>query len=407
MKRKRENPLYFDVNATTPLAPSVLDAIQSNLRDAWGNPSSSHVYGKRARDVINQSRVAVARMIGLDKEGDEGQVLFMSGGTEANNMVFHSIVEDAKGCEPPHVIISSIEHDSIVLPAKHLEKEGKITLTIIPPNAYGFVDPLELQRRLTPKTKLVSIMMANNETGIIQPIEEIRDTIRKYEQEHNLRIYFHTDAAQVIGKIPVNASKLGVDYLTIVGHKFYAPRIGSLFVKNLGKPEGAPLHPQLFGGGQEGKFRRTENTGMIAGLGEAARLITSSLETYFENMRKARDHFQEMLIKEFGEDNVHFNGNHPGKNQRIPNTCNFSLIGEGLEGWRILSKVELFVASLGAACHSDQGHRASPILLASGVKESVAKNAIRFSVGRDTTLNDVEDAIKEIARVVSELKSTK
>ncbi|KAK7888615.1 hypothetical protein WMY93_024175 [Mugilogobius chulae] len=215
------------------------------------------------------------------------------------------------------------------------------------------------------------------------------------------RILLHTDAAQALGKIPVNAPALGVDYLTIVGHKFYAPRIGALYVNSPGTK--TPLYPLLFGGGQERNFRPgTENTPMIAGLGKAADLVTSNLSEYESHMRRVRNYLESRLKFVFN-DKIHFNSHFPGS-EILPNTCNVSILGPNLPGWKVLSWCERLLASVGAACHSDKGHRPSHILLNCGISEKVAANALRLSVGRDTTEDDVEVVVEDLRTAVSVLE---
>ena len=236
-------------------------------------------------------------------------------------------------------------------------------------------------------------------------MDEIAGSLREAEKALGTRIFLHTDAAQALGKVSVSAQTLGVDYLTIVGHKFYGPRIGALYVRALGKPGSPPLRPMLFGGGQERNYRPgTENTPMIAGLGEAARLVTANLALSSSSMRIARDHFESLLSTEFGEAGVAFNGRVKGSH-RLPNTSNFSVLGGNREGWRVLKASRRFVASLGAACHSDHVNKPSHILLQSGVTVEVAKNAVRFSLGRATTIEEVEEAAREIIAVVRAMET--
>lgn len=288
--------IYLDYNATTPLAPSVLKSIHETLRDAWGNPSSSHEAGKKAKDVITCARTRVAKMIGAQQT----DIIFTSGGTEANNTVFSSVVEyynkfivnknDPNIPQIPHIITSNIEHDSIVLAVGHLVGSGHCEEMVVKASpSSGMVEVGSIVQEIRPNTCVVSIMMANNETGVIQPVKAIVEEIRKLDKERAEKgypkIFIHTDAAQTIGKIKVNVSDLGVDYLTIVGHKVYGPRIGALFVRS--PCDETPLFPMFFGGSQERGYRPgTENTGMIAGLGEAAHLVVNHLEEYSSHMKK-------------------------------------------------------------------------------------------------------------------------
>ncbi|TVK90606.1 Kinesin-like protein KIF1B [Bagarius yarrelli] len=261
--------IYMDNNATTPVDPEVVSVVTEALNEAWGNPSSMYLPGLKAKDMINQSRESVARMIG----GKATDIIFTSGGTEANNMVFHSVIEHfwkssmSAECVHvdknhlnstgilPHIITSNVEHDSVKLVVEHLVKMGKADVTFIPVSKLtGRVEVEDVMAALRPSTCLVSVMLANNETGVIMPIREICQKVKTAKRSSSSpRILLHTDAAQAIGKIHVDAQELGVDFLTIVGHKFYAPRIGALFVKGPGTM--TPLYPLLFGGGQERNFR--------------------------------------------------------------------------------------------------------------------------------------------------------
>ncbi|XP_077390222.1 selenocysteine lyase [Festucalex cinctus] len=407
---KSHDSIYMDYNATTPVAPEVIQATYEAMRDAWGNPSSSYVAGMKAKAIIAQSRENLARMVG----GNSRDIIFTSGGTEANNMVLHTAVEyfrrhhgDAKEGDDgslPHIITSDVEHDSVKLVAEHLKKEGKADCTFVPVSkTTGRVEADDVVAAVRPNTCLVSVMLANNETGIIMPVHEISQRVRSLKQEgdERARVFIHTDAAQALGKIPVDVKDLGVDYLTIVGHKFYGPRIGALFANGLGVK--TPLIPMLFGGGQERNFRPgTENTPMIAGLGKAAELVTAHLSDYESHMQHVRAYLEERLKAVF-KDKLHFN-NHFQGSDRLPNTCNVSILGPGLQGWRVLSHCKKLLASVGAACHSDHGDRPSPILLSCGVAPEVASNALRLSVGRSTSREDVDAAVEDLQEAVELLE---
>nr|XP_057928804.1 selenocysteine lyase isoform X2 [Doryrhamphus excisus] len=334
--------IYMDYNATTPLEPEVVQAISEALQDAWGNPSSSYQAGIKAKAIISQSRENVARMVG----GKAEDIIFTSGGTEANNMVLHTALEHFRrhsNGKLPHIITSNVEHDSIKLVAEHLQRDGKVDVTFVPVSTVtGQVEVSDVLAAVRPGTCLVTIMLANNETGVIMPVREVCQRVKSLnKQSQRLRILLHTDAAQALGKIQVDVRDLGVDYLTIVGHKFYAPRIGALFVNGPGVT--TPLYPMLFGGGQERNFRPgTENTPMIAGL-----------------------------------------------------------------GWRVLSHCKKLQASVGAACHSDRGDRPSHILLSCGVCPEVAANSLRLSVGRRTCKTHVDEVVEDLKNAVELLEQTK
>uniref|UniRef100_A0A803W3X9 Selenocysteine lyase n=1 Tax=Ficedula albicollis TaxID=59894 RepID=A0A803W3X9_FICAL len=270
--------VYLDYNATTPLAPEVAQAVWDAMCQAWGNPSSSHPAGRKAKELISSARESLARMLG----GRPEDIIFTSGGTEANNMVIHTACRhfhesqhrrgDSQGT--PHIVTSSVEHDSIRLPLEQLGREGLAEATFVPVSPRsGQAEVDDVLAAIQPNTCLVSLMLANNETGVIMPVAELSQRVRVLNQrraaESQPRILVHTDAAQMIGKGRVDVQELGVDYLTIVGHKFHGPRIGALYTRSPGTA--TPLHPMLFGGGQERSFRPgTENTPMIAGLGQVS-----------------------------------------------------------------------------------------------------------------------------------------
>uniref|UniRef100_A0A7N6BBA8 Selenocysteine lyase n=1 Tax=Anabas testudineus TaxID=64144 RepID=A0A7N6BBA8_ANATE len=391
--------IYMDYNATTSLEPEVIDAITEALRDAWGNPSSNYIAGAKAKSIINQSRENVARMVG----GKAEDIIFTSGGTEANNLVLHTAVEHFRrncraaeqgeghqnGCTGlPHIITSNVEHDSVKLAAEHLQREGKADVTFVPVSKVtARVEVEDIIAMVRPNTCLVSIMLANNETGVIMPVQEICQRVKCLnKQREQLRILIHTDAAQALGKIRVDACELGVDYLTIVGHKFYGPRIGALYVSGPGTR--TPLYPMLFGGGQERNFRPgTENTQMIAGLGKVCFLLCILYGTV------------RFLFQATFKDRLHFNSHYPGSDI-LPNTCNVSILGPALQGWRVLSNCRRLLASVGAACHSDSGNRPSHILLNCGVPTEVAANALRLSMGRSTTKEDVDAVVEDLRETV-------
>ncbi|XP_034562583.1 selenocysteine lyase [Notolabrus celidotus] len=413
-----QDRIYMDYNATTPLEPEVIKAITEALEDAWGNPSSNHLAGAKAKAMISQSRESVARMVG----GRAEDIIFTSGGTEANNLVLNTAVEHfrrnyraaeqgeghhngASACIP-HIIISNVEHDSVKLVAENLQKNGKADVTFVPVSRVTARAEVEdIIAAVRPNTCLISVMLANNETGVIMPIQQICQRVKSLNKQHErFRILLHTDAAQALGKIRVDVCELGVDYLTIVGHKFYAPRIGALFVNGPGTR--TPLYPMFFGGGQERNFRPgTENTPMIAGLGKAAELVASNLSEYESHMQCIKLYLEQRLEAVFNE-KIRFNSHYPGSDI-LPNTCNMSILGPGLQGWKVLSNCERLLASVGAACHSDSGHRPSHILLSSGVPAEVAANALRLSVGRGTTNADVDAVVEDLRETVQLLEEAR
>ncbi|NXD16976.1 SCLY lyase, partial [Nothocercus nigrocapillus] len=370
--------------------------------------------GRRAKEIIGSARESLARMVG----GRPEDIVFTSGGTEANNMVIHSALRHFReswqqgragpgdGGAAPHFVTSSVEHDSVRLPLERLRKEGLAEATFVPVSARsGQAEVDDVLAAVRPTTCLVSIMLANNETGVIMPVSELSQRICGLNQRRAAaglpRILVHTDAAQMIGKGRVDVQELGVDYLTIVGHKFYGPRIGALYVRGPGTA--TPLHPMLFGGGQERSFRPgTENTPMIAGLGKAAELVIKNWEAYEAHMRDVRDYLEARLEASFGKQRIHLNSKFAGS-RRLCNTCNFSILGPGLQGRRVLSHCKTLLASVGAACHSEKGDRPSSILLSCGIPYDVAQNALRLSVGRDTTRADVDLVVQDLMQAVAQL----
>lgn len=406
--------IYLDYNATTPLEPEVVQVITDSLTEAWGNPSSSHDAGIKAKKVIDDARQNVAKMIGA-KPTD---IIFTSGGTEANNMILHTAIKyfstyhhicnghpgGDNQDKLPHIITSNLEHDSVKLVLEHLAEEGIASVTFVPASSLtGHVDVEDILSTVRPTTCMITIMLANNETGVLQPIKLISEKVKhlNLSRKQLPQILLHTDAAQAIGKIEVDVEDLGVDYLTIVGHKFYAPRIGAVYVRDLGSKD-IPLYPMLYGGGQERNIRPgTENTCMIAGLGKASELVAKHLQSYNSHMTSVRDYLENRLQETFG-DKVHFNGKF-SNSERLPNTCNVSILGHNLPGYKILSHCKVLQASIGAACHSQ--NRPSPILLAIGIPECTARNALRLSIGRETTLEDIDSVIKDLQQAIEVIES--
>ncbi|XP_051481941.1 selenocysteine lyase [Apus apus] len=405
-----EGAVYLDHNATTPLAPEVARAVQDALRQAWGNASSLHPAGRKAKELVGGARESLARMVG----GRPEDIIFTSGGTEANNMVIHTACRHFREGRAglggsrgtPHIVTSSVEHDSVRRPLEQLVKERRAEATFVPVSpGSGQAEVDDVLAAIQPTTCLVSIMLANNETGVIMPVAELSQHLRAVNQRRAgqglPRVLLHTDAAQMVGKGRVDVQELGVDYLTIVGHKFYGPRIGALYVRGPGTS--TPLHPMLFGGGQERGFRPgTENTAMIAGLGQAAELVSKNWEAYEAHMRDVRDYLEARLEASFGKQRIRLNSHFTGS-KRLCNTSNFSILGPGLQGRRVLAACKTLQASVGAACHAEEGDRPSSILLSCGIPYEVAQNALRLSVGRDTTRADVDRAVQDLVQAVAQL----
>ncbi|RPJ21543.1 MAG: cysteine desulfurase [Desulfobacteraceae bacterium] len=376
-----EDSIYLDHNATTPIDPSAAAIMKTVMEKEFGNPSSGYFLGTRAKQKVEQARGEVA---GLIHAGDE-EIVFTSGGSESNNMVLKGIIDLRRPGEF-HIITSAVEHPAILNPALFLLELG-VGVTILPVDRYARVDPDDLRKAISPRTTLISIMLANNETGTLQPLGEISRIARQYN------IPVHTDAAQAVGKLPVDVDGQGVDFLTLAGHKLYGPKgVGALFVK-----QGRDLTPLIHGGGQErGKRSGTENTILAAGLGAACRIARGRLKEDQAHMTTLRDRLQRLLFE--GIDGLVLNG-HPA--ERLPNTLNVSV--PGIEGAKILEGLPKIIASTGAACH-DRTVKLSHVLSAMGVSPEIGMGALRFSVGRSNDMDQIEEAAGLIVQRVKEMR---
>jgi cysteine desulfurase len=370
--------IYLDYNATTPLADEVAREMSRFLSEPFGNPSSLHWAGTPARDAIEQARSQVAALLSCDAT----EVVFTSGGTESNNQVIKGLFFRRRASNQPfHVITSRIEHPAVLEPCAFLAGLGA-EITYLPVDQHGLVDPEAVRRAIRPSTALVSIMHANNEVGTIQPIEEIASIAHKHGA------LFHTDAAQSVGKIAVDVEAIGVDFLSVAGHKLYGPKgVGALFIR-----EGAALEPLLHGAGHEaGRRAGTENILEIVGLGVACELAHRCVGD--DSIVALRDHFWESLRSSLG-DQVALNG-HPTR--RLPNTLNVGF--RGMTGLELLAAMPNVAASTGSACHAGTTY-ISPVLAAMGVAHDVAVGAVRFSLGRETTRQHVDSVVEQLVRVV-------
>jgi cysteine desulfurase len=370
----RMKPIYLDYNASTPVDPRVLDEMLPYLKDKYGNPSSTHSFGAACRAGIEQARERVAALLGCGAE----ELIFTSGATESNNMVIKGIAKAAgKG---KHFITSRIEHPAVLEPCRHLERFG-YRVTYLPVDRFGMVDPADLEKAITPDTALVTIMHANNEVGTVQPIAELARIAS------SRKVLFHTDAAQSAGKVRVRVDELGVDFLTVAGHKFYAPKgIGALYIKS-----GRTLPPLLHGAGHERGMRPgTENAAFIVGLGAAAMVAAPLLESTGQRQTKLGTRLFEGL-KRAGL-KVHLNS-HPEK--KLPNTWNISF--EGFTAVEVMDALENVAVSPGAACHGDLVEP-SHVLSAMGIDPSLARGAIRFSLGRETTEAEIDEVIGKLKK---------
>ena len=369
--------IYLDHNATTPLAPEAAAAMTPYLTDNFGNPSSQHWAGVPARDAVEAARSQVAALLCCDAT----EIVFTSGGTEANNHALKGLFLATKlQSKSPHFIVSEVEHPAILEPCRFIERlRGEVTR--LPVDRFGLVDPDDVRHVIRPETVLVSVMHANNEVGTIQPIEDIA----RIAHEHG--VLCHTDAAQTVGKILVDCDALGVDLLTIAGHKLYGPKgVGALFIR-----EGVDLEPLLHGADHEaGRRASTENVLEIVGLGAACRVAIDWIET--EQATRLRDHFWQKLVDQFGS-SVSLNG-HP--ESRLPNTLNVSFRGH--TGGELLAQLPEVAASTGAACHAGTAEM-SPVLRAMGIEEPIGLGAIRFSLGRGTTIAEIDQVVERLATV--------
>jgi cysteine desulfurase len=360
-------PIYLDYNATTPIDPAVLEAMLPYLRDHFGNPSSTHAYGKTAHDAVESARAQVAGLIGAESD----EIVFTGGGSEANNQAIKGTCL-GQSCQ---IVSSVVEHPATINPIRFLEKRGcEVSLLFV--DRFGMVDPDEVRKQITPRTKLVTIMHSNNEVGALMPIAEIAEHCR------SAGVLLHTDCAQSLGKVPVNVRELGVDLLTIAGHKLYAPKgVGALFVRN-----GVKVEPLIHGAGHERARRAgTENVPYIVGLGKAAEIAGGSLPRATHRLRLLRDRLHEAIVRGLGE-RVVLNG-HPEK--RLPNTLNVNFVGH--IGAELFAKVPGIAASTGSACHEGKVSL-SPVLRAMGVPPEIGQGALRLTVGRFTTEDEVDRA---------------
>jgi cysteine desulfurase len=373
--------IYLDYNASTPIAPEVVAAMCPFLDGAYGNPSSGHWAGKPARDAVEGARGQVATLLGCASD----EVVFTSGGSEASNHALKGVAFALRD-KGNHVVTSTVEHPATLIPCEYLAKLG-YKITQVPVDRFGLVDPDDVRRALTPRTILVSIMHANNEVGTIEPIEDISRITRERG------ILLHTDAAQSVGKIATKVDDLGVDLLSIAGHKLYAPKgVGALYIRR-----STPIEPLIHGAGHEaGRRAGTESALMTVALGAAAELA-SDLEP-MKRIRALRDRFWQQLQSELGT-RIALNG-HP--ELRLPNTLNVSFVAR--IGSEVLMGLEGVAASTGAACHSGLVEL-SPVLRAMGIAPEIGMGAIRFSLGRGTTDEEIDAVVAQLRRTIGTRRS--
>lgn len=375
----QQHPIYLDHNATTPLLPEVVEAMLPYLHSHFGNPSSGHVYGRQAHDAVERARSQVAALIGCGPD----EVVFTSGGTEANNLA----IRGATSAMPlkRHIVTSTIEHPATAAPCAHLAQRGW-TVHRAAVDEYGQVDVFRAVSQIRRDTALVTVMHANNETGVLQPVEEIAKAARKKGA------VVHTDAAQSVGKVAIDVDELGVDYLSIAGHKLYAPKgVGALFVR-----AGAPLRPFLLGAGHERGLRPgTENVASLVGLGTACEIARNSLAEESERVRQLRDRLWDNLVAKIP--GLLLNGH---VDDRLPNTLNVRF--PTTLGSAVLTGAPEIAASTGSACH-ENGEAPSAVLTAMGLDNKAALGSVRLSLGRSTTEADVDRASAALIRAWAEI----
>jgi len=378
--------IYLDNAASTAVHPEVVKEMLPYFDVQYGNPSSIHQFGRKAKNAIQKARKQVAALI--DAEPDE--ILFTSGGTESNNTILYGITKlQGSHLDQNHIITSSIEHEAILQPCKKFENIG-IKITYLPVDEHGIVNPDDITNSINPHTVLVSIMFANNEVGTIQPIKEISEICKKYQ------IPFHTDAVQAVGKVPINVKELGVDALSISSHKINGPKgIGALFIK-----KGVIITPQILGGGQENGMRSgTENVASIVGFGKACEIAKERLNENISHFQTLHSSMLSKIVKEISH--VKLNG-HPGK--RIFNNIHLTFLG--VQGEDLIIKLDEhgIAASTGSAC-SVHTQKASHVLKAMGFNHEQITGSLRMSFGYMNTLNEVEQTVEVLKKVVSELRN--
>ncbi|MBN2062624.1 MAG: cysteine desulfurase [Deltaproteobacteria bacterium] len=374
--------IYLDHNATTPVAPESINAMMPYLKEEFGNPSSNYPLGIRAREGVEKARKDVADLIGCDAV----EVIFTSGGSESNNMVLKGSI-DFNAPTENHIITSAVEHPAVLNPLFFLMELG-VKVSILPVDRFGRVDPDDVKKALSPATKLISVMLANNETGTIQPVKEIAEIARK----NNVPV--HTDAAQAVGKIPVDVNELGVDFLSLAGHKLYAPKgIGALYLRN-----GSDIRPLIHGADQEhGKRAGTENVVLSVGLGTACKVARERLNEDIRTVTAMRERLQVLLVE--GIKDLVINGH---IKDRLPNTLSVSV--PNMDGAKILADIPGLYASTGAACH-DRKVKLSRVLAAMAVPPEIGMGTIRLSLGRNNTMDQIEEAARMICASIKKARS--
>ncbi|NNG66898.1 cysteine desulfurase NifS [Caldanaerobacter subterraneus] len=376
--------IYLDNAATTPVDKRVLEAMLPYYSDVFGNPSSPYSYGQEAKKAIEEAREKVAKALGADSD----EIYFTSGGSESDNWALKGVAYALKD-KGNHIITTEIEHHAVLNTCRYLEKEG-FKVTYLPVDEYGLVKPEDLKKAITDKTILVSIMFANNEIGTIEPIEEL------VKIAHEKNVYFHTDAVQAVGNIPIDVKKLDVDLLSLSAHKIYGPKgVGALYIK-----KGVKIHSLIQGGTQERNRRAgTENVPGIVGLGEAIELITKNLDSHINKLTFLRDKLINGILEKIPY--ARLNG-HPTK--RLPGNVNVSF--EFIDGESLILNLDMagICASSGSACTSGS-LEPSHVLLAIGRSRELARGSLRLTIGKDNTEEDIDKVLEVLPRIIKRLRS--
>lgn len=376
-------PIYLDYNATTPVDPAVVEAMLPYLSKHFGNPSSSHIFGHVAHQAIETARTQVAKLLGCTPN----EITFTGGGSESDSLAIRGVAL-ANRNKGNHIITQVTEHPAVLKTCRALERLHGFRVTYLPVDESGRVNPGAVEAAIDEGTVLITIMHANNETGTLQPIAKIAEVARRHG------VLVHTDAAQSVGKIPMRVDELGVDLLTVAGHKLYAPKgIGALYIRR-----GLELEPMIYGGSQEaGRRAGTENVASMVALGTACLLAQEQLVESRARMQDLRDELQR-LLEEYVPTQVYLNGH---VTERLPNTLNISV--EGVVGEEVLAVTPEIASSTGSACHEGSTDP-SPVLMAMGLPRERALGALRLTVGRWTTEEEVQKVARLLARTIDSLR---
>ncbi|MCX6741294.1 MAG: cysteine desulfurase family protein [Candidatus Parcubacteria bacterium] len=387
--------VYLDYAATSPADERVIKAMEPYWRHFFGNPSSLHSFGQETRGAVEAAREKVAHLIGAEIE----EIVFTSGGTEADNFALKGVAYAAKS-PGNHLITTQIEHSAILNPAKFLSREACLPdrqgfeVTYLSPQKDGLIKPEDLRAALTDKTILISIMHANNEVGTIEPIKELAEVIQKFRGAKKFPL-FHVDAVQTVGHLPVNVNELGVDLLSISAHKLYGPKgVGALYIR-----KGITLEPFMHGGEQErGRRGSTENVAGIVGFGKACELAEKEMDAEKIRLTKLRDYFIQEVTSKI--DRVTLNGH---ATRRLPNNINLSF--EGIEGESMMLSLDLagIACSTGSACSSNT-LEPSHVMLALGVNPEMAHSSLRFTLGKETTKQDLDYTANQLVEIIKRLR---